>query len=292
MVIYHMNSFKNRLGVISGATGFLGSLMAGHYSQLGSDLILIGRDDRKLKSLKEELALNSSNKIVCISLDFESDYISKLYREIAPYNQRISYFINAIGDQRPISPILLSKDNDWAKSIETNLIVPVNLTKFFVKKFIDNGSGSVILASGGGAAAPRRNFSAYASAKAGLVRFVETFASEISATQVRINAIAPGVLPSKMMNEVLEEFAIAGEEEFAIASSTLQRADEWKPDKILDLCDFLLSKKSQGVSGKLISAEWDDWSEWPQHIMKINTSDVYTLRRITGRDRGHNWGDN
>ncbi len=287
-----MNSFKNRLGVISGATGFLGSLMAGHYSQLGSDLILIGRDDRKLKSLKEELALNSSNKIVCISLDFESDYISKLYREIAPYNQRISYFINAIGDQRPISPILLSKDNDWAKSIETNLIVPVNLTKFFVKKFIDNGSGSVILASGGGAAAPRRNFSAYASAKAGLVRFVETFASEISATQVRINAIAPGVLPSKMMNEVLEEFAIAGEEEFAIASSTLQRADEWKPDKILDLCDFLLSKKSQGVSGKLISAEWDDWSEWPQHIMKINTSDVYTLRRITGRDRGHNWGDN
>ena len=72
----------------------------------------------------------------------------------------------------------------------------------------------------------------------------------------------------------------------------MQGADDWKPNKVLDLCDFLLSRKSQGVSGKLISADWDNWSEWPQHIMKINTSDMYTLRRITGRDRGHNWGDN
>jgi short-subunit dehydrogenase len=291
MAIYPMNSFENRLGVISGATGFLGSLLARHYSHLGSDLILIGRDGGKLNSLKEELSSNSSIQIVCVSLDFESNYISKLYREIAPYNHRISYFINTIGDQNPISPILSSEDGDWAKSIETNLIVPVNLTKFFVKKFIDNGCGSVILTSGGGAANPRINFSAYASAKAGLVRFVETFASEISDTQVRINTIAPGILPSKMMNEVLENFAIAGGEEFAIAKSTLERADEWKPSKVLDLCDFLLSEESQGVSGKLISADWDNWSEWPQHITKINASDIFTLRRITGRDRGHNWGD-
>ena len=287
-----MNSFKNQLGVISGATGFLGSLLARHYSHLGSDLILIGRDGGKLNSLKAELASKSSIDIACVSLDFESDYISKLCNEIAPYNHRINYYINAIGDQNPISPILLSENDDWAKSVETNLIVPVNLTKYFAKQLIVNGSGSIILASGGGAAAPRRNFSAYASAKAGLVRFVETFASEISETQIRINAIAPGILPSKMMNEVLENFANAGEEEFAIARSTLQGADDWKPNKVLDLCDFLLSRKSQGVSGKLISADWDNWSEWPQHIMKINTSDMYTLRRITGRDRGHNWGDN
>jgi short-subunit dehydrogenase len=292
MAIYFMNYFKNRLGVISGATGFLGSILARHYSNLDSDLILIGRDGEKLNLLKEEIASNSSREIICVALDFESDYISKLHGEIEQHSHRINYFINAIGDQKPISPILLSDDDDWAKSIETNLIVPVNLTKFFVKKFIDNGSGSVILTSGGGASTPRRNFSAYASAKTGLVRFVETFASEISATQVQINAVAPGILPSKMMNEVLENFTIAGEEESAKARSTLDRADEWKPNKVLALCDFLLSRKSQGITGKLISADWDNWSEWRQHIMKINNSDIYTLRRITSRNCGHNWDDN
>ena len=124
------------------------------------------------------------------------------------------------------------------------------------------------------------------------MRFVETFASEISDTQIHINAVAPGILPSNMMSEVLEHSTKSGEEESAKARHVLYRADEWKPNKILALCDFLLSSRSQGITGKLISADWDNWSEWPRHIMQINNSDIYTLRRITGRDRSLNWDDN
>jgi 3-oxoacyl-[acyl-carrier protein] reductase len=45
------------------------------------------------------------------------------------------------------------------------------------------------------------------------------------------------------------------------------------------------------VSGKLISAVWDDWEHWPEHLDELSSSDVYTLRRITARDRGFEWGD-
>ena len=54
---------------------------------------------------------------------------------------------------------------------------------------------------------------------------------------------------------------------------------------------FLASRASDGITGKLISAQWDRWQEWPDHLDALNRSDVYTLRRITGRDRGFEWGD-
>ena len=58
-----------------------------------------------------------------------------------------------------------------------------------------------------------------------------------------------------------------------------------------DLIVFLGSDESNGITGKLISAMWDNWKEWPKHLDELNKSDVYSLRRITGRDRAMDWGD-
>ena len=58
-----------------------------------------------------------------------------------------------------------------------------------------------------------------------------------------------------------------------------------------ELALFLASAASDGITGKLISAVWDDWEHWPEHMDELSSSDVYTLRRIAGRDRGFKWGD-
>ena len=61
--------------------------------------------------------------------------------------------------------------------------------------------------------------------------------------------------------------------------------------KACDLIKFLVSDKSNGITGKLISAEWDNWVEWPNHISELQDSKLYTLRRIVARDLGLTWGD-
>ena len=57
------------------------------------------------------------------------------------------------------------------------------------------------------------------------------------------------------------------------------------------LAVFLGSTQSDGITGKLISAVWDDWESFPEHLEELNNSDVYTLRRIVAKDRGFGWGD-
>ncbi len=285
-----MISLASRIGVIAGATGFLGSLLAEHYSSLGVSLILIGRDAQKIKDLERDLKAKSDSEVKTLIVDFEGDYISYLHEELAPYKNQIDFFICAIGDQQPIGPTVLTDQHEWIKSIHTNLIVPVNLVRLFAGFFVDNSKGSIIVTSGGGATKARPNFSAYASGKAGLVRFVETLAEELIETQIRINAIAPGVLPSRMMNEILNDPVKAGLTEVELARNRLQDT-LWDKKKVMSLCDFLISDLSNGVSGKLISAHWDNWAEWPKHINDLMRSDLYTLRRIVGRDRGQEWGD-
>ena len=54
---------------------------------------------------------------------------------------------------------------------------------------------------------------------------------------------------------------------------------------------FLGSNYSNGISGKLISAVWDNWKNWMKRKKILKKSDAYTIRRIVGRDRGFKWGD-
>ena len=58
-----------------------------------------------------------------------------------------------------------------------------------------------------------------------------------------------------------------------------------------ELAVFLASAASDGITGKIISALWDNWQTWPRHVDELRRGDLYTLRRVTGRDRGASWGD-
>jgi len=152
------------------------------------------------------------------------------------------------------------------------------------------GGASIINLSGGGATGPRANFSAYATAKVGLVRFSETIAEELKGDGIRVNCIAPGAMKTGMLQEVVNKSVAAGQREAALAGEVFTKGGAYMDD-VSDLALFLASNASKGISGKLISAVWDNWQEWPMHLDELSQSDAYTLRRIAGRDRGFFWGD-
>ncbi|NBO27607.1 MAG: SDR family oxidoreductase, partial [Actinobacteria bacterium] len=126
--------------------------------------------------------------------------------------------------------------------------------------------------------------------KAGLVRFSETIAEELKTEDIRVNCIAPGAMKTAMLQEVLAKGAVAGKREASLASEVFAKGGA-SMDRVADLALFLASDVSKRISGKLISAVWDNWEEWPKHLDILSQSDAYTLRRITGRDRGFVWGD-
>jgi len=180
---------------------------------------------------------------------------------------------------------------EWAKAIEINLLGTVLPCRAVLPGFRSRGWGKIVNLSGGGATAPLPRLSAYAASKAAVVRFTETLAEELRGSHIDVNAIAPGALNTRLLDEVIA----AGPEKVGTAfyqRSLKQKADGGAPlEKGAALCAFLLSSESDGISGRLLSAVWDPWSDLPGRRAELEESDIYTLRRIVPKDRGKNWGE-
>jgi len=177
---------------------------------------------------------------------------------------------------------------EWRRAVEINLLGSMLPARALAAHLIERGYGKIIQLSGGGATAPLPRLSAYAASKAGVVRFAETLAEELRDRGVDVNSIAPGPLNTKMLDEVLgagpervgTDFYRRAVEQHSSGGASLQRA--------AGLAVFLASAGSDGISGKLLSAVWDPWSQLPEHLEDLD-SDVYTLRRVTPRERGLDW---
>jgi NAD(P)-dependent dehydrogenase (short-subunit alcohol dehydrogenase family) len=145
--------------------------------------------------------------------------------------------------------------------------------------------GKIIALSGGGATQPLPRLSAYAASKAALVRFTETLAEEVRGSGIDVNAVAPGALNTRLLDQVLA----AGPERVGapfFERMLRQKSDGGTPLHVgAELVAFLASADSDGITGRLLSAVWDDWRGLPAIRERLQASDVFTLRRILPTDR-------
>ena len=204
--------------------------------------------------------------------------------------QKLDGLICCAALQEPIGPAMEIDPTAWRSTLAANL----DGTFFTIHAFYPllrkaERRAKIICFSGGGATSPRPNFAAYGVSKAGVVRLVETLAAEWRGRPLDINAVAPGAIFSRMTEQVLARgAAVAGKVEFERASRQ-SRDDGAQLEKVLGLIEFLLSSKSDGITGKLISAVWDPWEKLHKFKKDLD-SDIYTLRRIVPKDRGKSWG--
>jgi 3-oxoacyl-[acyl-carrier protein] reductase len=181
--------------------------------------------------------------------------------------------------------------DEWIDAIRINLFGVIYACRAAMPMFRAQRYGKIINISGGGAANPMPAITAYAASKAAVVRFTESLALEARGDRIDVNAIAPGALVTRMMGQLLAAGPEKVGQQFFDRMSKIAGEGGTPLEIGASLCVFLGSAESNGITGKLIAAQWDRWEDWPQHLDELNSSDVYTLRRITGRDRNKEWGD-
>jgi NAD(P)-dependent dehydrogenase (short-subunit alcohol dehydrogenase family) len=108
---------------------------------------------------------------------------------------------------------------------------------------------------------------------------------------IDVNAIAPGALNTRMLDEVLAAGPDTVGQDFFDRMVKTKAQGGTPLETGAALAVFLGSAESDGITGRLISAVWDPWSDLPSRREDLNRSDVYTLRRIVPKDRGMTWGD-
>ena len=289
-----MTSYSEKTVFISGATSGLGFELAEHFTNTGKNVIFCGRNEETVHITLDCLKnISAGNQLI---LGFKNDVSDRkttieMLERIDKLQIVIDVLICNAGVIGPIDKFLDNKILEWEDAFNVNLYGTLNLVMGVLPSMLARGEGKVIHISGGGATAPLFGMSSYAAAKAAAVRFIETLALEYKDLGITLNSVAPGILKTKLLDHMLA----AGPDRIGgiLFTKSLARAEAPGDThrKVISLIDFLSSESSIGITGKLISAEWDNWAEWPNNLEQLRDSDLYTLRRITGRDRDQNWGD-
>jgi NAD(P)-dependent dehydrogenase (short-subunit alcohol dehydrogenase family) len=283
-----------RFALITGASQGLGAEIARHYVREGASVMLCARDIDTLSKVSAGLSslCSPDARIVLARCDVgEPLEVDRIFEQARSHFPRLDVLINNAGVYGPMGNIAQVDWQEWTDAIRINLLGTVYTSRAAMPIFEKQRYGKIINVSGGGATNPLPGITAYAAAKAAVVRFTESLALECKDSGIDVNAIAPGALATRMMDQLLAAGPDKIGKAFFERMSKIAREGGTPLEVGAALSVFLGSAASDGITGKLIAAQWDRWEDWPSHLDELNGTDLYTLRRITGRDRGVSWGD-
>ncbi len=271
---------KNKVAIITGAGGGIGSTIAQTFAREGCNVILVDRIKSSLDRVSKELEKYNCEFLALTANACDNKEVDNVIDATVKKFSKIDILVNTAGIQGPIGPFVNNDINKWVETINVNLNGTMLFIKAVLPTMLKQGCGKIINFSGGGAFNPRPNFSAYATSKAAVVRLTETLAAELKEYNIQVNAISPGAVNTKMLEQVLEVGPKAAGAKFYEKAKKQKEEGGDSPQLAADLVLFLSSEKSYNLSGKIISAKWEDWREWDKEkISKIMSSDLYTLRR-------------
>lgn len=159
-------------------------------------------------------------------------------------------------------------------TLAINFTAPAQLIHQALKYFDQQGSGTIINLSGGGATNARPRFAPYGSAKCALVRLTETLAEEYPA--LRFYAVAPGTMKTQMTEAILKLGPMKAGAEFQPLKEKLDRGGDGT-ERAARLILWLAEQQPGALSGKLVSAIWDDYEAASS---KPVSAEFWTLRRV------------
>lgn len=265
---------RQKTALITGASRGIGAAIAKAFSEEGASLVLCARtaDVNKIAAQIKDCGCDAVAYQVDVS---HAEEVHLMVRDALSHFNKIDILVNNAGVYGPIGQIWKNDQEKWRYTVAVNLFGTVNCITALLPSMIESNKGKIINLAGGGEG-PFARFSAYACSKSAVVRLTETLAEELAEYNIDINSIAPGSVNTRLLEEVLAAGAEAGS---FYEKAVKQRQEGGVPaEKAAELAMFLASDASDKITGRLLSAVWDDWRTIDAKALA--KSPLYQMRRI------------
>lgn len=268
----------NKVVYVTGGSQGIGKAIALAFSRAGATVVISARSAQDVEQAVNEIRTAGSCEGYPLDVR-DAGAVQKVIADIVSKHQRIDALVTCAGIYGPIGKFDQSGIDAWKEVIDINLVGTVNVVHAVVPVMKKQGSGTIITMAGAGVGGKvKPNLSAYTTSKYAVYGFTESLALELKEHNISINAIAPGAVNTRILNQVLEAGEAAGKD-FLEASKKQKETGGIPPEKAAGLALFLCSEAGQHVTGKLISAVWDDYENFGQKSEGLSRS-LYNLRRI------------
>ncbi|HLW59040.1 MAG TPA: SDR family oxidoreductase [bacterium] len=272
---------QGNAAIITGGGRGIGEAVALAFAREGARVVLAARTATELERVAVKVReIGGEVRIVPADVARPED-VDRVTRAALDAYGRIDALVNAAGILGPVGRVWEVDEGDWAQALQVNLYGTFLCCRAVLPHMVARRAGKIVNFSGRGATSPFPRFSAYAVSKVAVVRLTETLAEEVRDHNIQVNAIAPGMVDTRMQDHVLAAGERAGTELRRIRK--LRDAGEGgvPADLAAQLTVFLASHKSDGLTGKLIAAPYDGWQSWDAaRILELMAAPWLTIRRL------------
>ena len=187
-----MTELTGKRALVTGSKSGIGFAIAKRLVQAGAEIILHARNDSsEVEAAKIKLAKLANEDISTVFGDFsDPNSCCSLFEAIKKESKPIDILVNNAAIQ-PVCALADLGPSEISQMLETNLQVPIMMTRYFAE-YSENGGSIVNICSIEGIT-PAINHSHYAASKAGLINFTKASALELGSKNIRVNSICPGL---------------------------------------------------------------------------------------------------
>ncbi|MGQ9717895.1 MAG: SDR family oxidoreductase [Anaerolineae bacterium] len=232
-----MEAFTERVVMVTGAAGNLGSAVARAFRAAGAHLVLVDRAPDRLPVLFPDLA-DSPDHYLVTSVDLtNADAAEEVVAESLRRLGRMDVLVHTVGGYRGGRPVHETDLETWQALFDLNVRTALTVTRAVVPVMVARGAGRIVYVAARAGLEGGKHMAAYSAAKSALIRLTESLAAELRGTGVTVNCVLPSTIDTPQNR------------------AAMPKADpaRWvKPEAIADVILFLASDAARAVHGAAI----------------------------------------
>lgn len=236
-----------KVAIVTGASRGIGKAIAEGLADFGAKVVISSRKLEGITQTAQELRAKGYEVHPVAAHSGKIEDIKKLVSETVEKYGRIDILVNNAGTNPHFGPAITADEKVWDKIFEVNLRGPFFLCKEVVPVMEKGGGGSIINVASTAGIRPGFGLGIYSISKAGLIMMTRVLASELGGLGIRVNAVAPGVIRTKMSEVLVNTEEILREIEKSVA---MHRVGE--PEDVVGAVIFLASDASRYITGQTI----------------------------------------
>jgi 3-oxoacyl-[acyl-carrier protein] reductase len=240
-----MGDFSNKVALVTGGSRGIGRAVALELGKRGATVVLSYAGNEAAAAETVQAVVHAGGKAKAVRFDVaDSEACSRAVDEVVKEFGRLDVLVNNAGVA--IDGLLMRfKDEDWDKTIDTNLKGAFALMRAACRPMMKQKGGAIVNVSSVVGEMGNAGQAAYAASKAGLIGLTKSVARELASRNIRVNCVTPGFITTDMtagLSAELKEKMVA-----AIPLSRIGNAEE-----VAAAVAFLASDAASYITGEVL----------------------------------------
>lgn len=242
-----MGRLEGKSVIITGAGSGIGRAASLLFTKEGAKLIAVDKTEAVKETVDQVRSAGGTAEAVVADVGIESEVKAYIAKAISAYGKLDAIWANA-GIGGGLIPIADQTPEHWQEVLRVNLIGPFLAVKHSIPHLVKQGHGAIVCTASVAGLKSGASGHPYAASKAGVISLVQTTAYSLSGTNVRINAVCPGLIETGMTKPIFDNAKERGTEGKIGQLNPLKRAGQ--PHELAAMGLFLASDEASYVNGQ------------------------------------------